>query len=44
LEQDRFSPLSDLTHFCVSICACFVIDIEPVLPERLSRVLGVPTY
>jgi hypothetical protein len=28
-------------HFMLSVCACFVIDIEPVLPERLSRLLGV---
>jgi hypothetical protein len=31
-------------HFMLSVCACVVIDIEPVLqllPERLSRLLGV---
>jgi hypothetical protein len=38
-EEVRFSPLTDLMLFMLSVCACFVIDIEHVMPERLSRLL-----
>ena len=40
-EGDPFLRISDLALFTLSVCVCFVIEIMPVLPRRLSCLLGV---
>ena len=35
-RKDFFWPISDLTHFILSVLAVFVIEIDVILPGRLS--------